>query len=235
MKILIISQCTGKKACGKNYPGQLVLADFQQGPAHVAACEAALPAAVHCPAGSMYIGDQHTLVMQGINAARAAGINIELWILSAGYGLIPEHRVIVPYEATFNDMPMEVLNAWALFLGSPATFQNLVHGAFDFGMVLLGDRYLRACTIGGHTSFGGRTLLLGTAAGIGPLVGLLNLRCRKAGPAEAHLLGGAGSTAIKGEIARLFLEKLAPLSEADRDHLVDLIMDPAIDPLSLIP
>ena len=235
MKILIISQCTGKKACGKNYPGQLVLADFRQGPAHVAARKAGLPAAEHRSAGTMYVGPEHILLMRGIHVARAAGIDIELWILSAGYGLISEHRIIVPYDATFNGMPMAVLDAWALALGAPAAFQNLVHGAFDFGMVLLGDRYLRACAIGGHTGFGGRSLLLGTAARIRPLIGLPNLRCRKAGPDEAHLLGGAGSMAIKGEIARLFLEKLAHSTAAGRIGLVNQIMNPAIDPLSLIP
>ncbi len=234
MKILIISSCTGKKRFGKNYPGQLSLADFQLGPAHVAAREAALPAAVRVPASDMYRGRQHTLTMQGISAARAAGIGVDLWILSAGYGLIPEHRVIVPYEATFRGMGQGALNAWALALGVPAAFALLVHRHYDFGLVLLGADYLRACDINFHTVFGGRTLLLGRPDAIAAPPPPHILRRQNVGPAEAGLVGEI-VTAAKGEIARRFLVELAPLNAAGRTSLVGQIMNPAIDPLNLIP
>lgn len=231
MKILIISPCTRDKFF--DHPNRLTMADFQNGPSVVAVRESELPMGVHSPAWAMYTGQQHTLTMKGISAARAAGIDIELWILSAGYGLIPGHRVIAPYEATFNDMGQEDLNARSLALGLPAAFTRLVQRPYDFGMVLLGADYLNAVNIGGAV-FNNTTLVLGSAAALAvPLPN--NARSRVAGAAEAHKLGGAGSTAIKGEIARRFLVELAARNAAGRTNLVGQIMNPDIDPLSLIP
>jgi len=232
MKILIISQCTGPKAV--DHPNRLTMADFQLGAVHVNAMAAALPANVHLPAGEMYTGQQHILLKRGIAVARANGIQVDLRILSAGYGLIPENQIIVPYEATFKGMTMGQLHAWARSLGVPQAFGQCIQNGYDFGMVLLGEKYLRACQIGPQATFGIKTLLLGSAAAIGHLPQLTNLRCRVAGPAEAHLLGGAGSTGIKGKIARRTLEKLAPLNPVGRTNLVNQIMNPNIDPLTLI-
>lgn len=58
--------------------------------------------------------------MEGVRQARGAtGIDIDLWILSAGYGLILGSQEIVPYECTFQGMKTAELREWAAYLQVP--------------------------------------------------------------------------------------------------------------------
>jgi hypothetical protein len=59
----------------------------------------------------MYTGQQHKRLLAGIKEAerRVPGLDVDLRIVSAGYGLIPDSNRIAPYEATFNDMGGEAL------------------------------------------------------------------------------------------------------------------------------
>ncbi len=59
MKILVITSCTGEKSVDS--PDRLTLADFKQGPTHVAAREAAL-AALLTPAELKLTGEQNEWV-----------------------------------------------------------------------------------------------------------------------------------------------------------------------------
>lgn len=97
MRLLVISSCTRDKR--HNSPAELAEPDFLD-PAHLARREQELR---HhsCPAGEMYTGRQHLLVRQGLGLLRRAGVQADLAIVSAGYGLIPEDRVIAPYNVTF--------------------------------------------------------------------------------------------------------------------------------------
>ena len=49
----------------------------------------------------MYQGDHWTAVLSLIQKAEMAGWDTDLWIASAGYGLIPAHAFLAPYAATF--------------------------------------------------------------------------------------------------------------------------------------
>ena len=128
MNIRIITQCTSRKAYSP--ANQLTLADFQAGPAAIAAKRAKLVDYL-LPAQDMYTGDQHQRLMRGYKKATtdaaAAGHpwQADLWILSAGYGLLPAAQRIAPYNATFKDMggPAKAA-AWAGQLDVPAAIRR---------------------------------------------------------------------------------------------------------------
>ena len=76
MKVLVITSCTSRKRD----------------------CET--------PAAEMYTGAQYTLLMEGLE--QVWGVYgkraIDLAIVSAKYGLLSEHDVIVPYNVTFQGL-----------------------------------------------------------------------------------------------------------------------------------
>ena len=136
MKILVITSCTGKKASKPE--NQLTLSDFQQGPEHLKRREQEL-SEYFLPAEKLYTGGQHIRLMHGVEALRRTDIEVELWIVSAGYGLIPGERELPPYETTFTGMGKK-LGAHAEFLNISTDFRQCVQKPYDMGPALL--RYL---------------------------------------------------------------------------------------------
>lgn len=225
MKIFVLTSCTGEKSV--DHPDQLTLADFQKGAAHVAKREKAL-AEVLRPAGELYTGEQHLRLLKGIEAARAAGVTVDLWILSAGYGIVPADRMLAPYEATFATMGAKELREWGDQLQVPAELRQLVARPYDYGLVLLGDNYLKACAISADLKFGGPTLLV---AGKGPVAKLPRIplvRTQVLSNAEATRFS-CGLVGLKGELASRLLPKLAA-----EPALLARLTDPATDILSLL-
>jgi hypothetical protein len=155
LKILILTSCTGEKAV--DHPKQLTLEDFQAGAKHVAKREKEI--ADFCrAAGEIYTGEQHLRLMRGVAAMRDAGggkskNEVNLHILSAGYGVIPESRLVAPYETTFATMKTKELRDWADALKVPEDFRKTVAGKYDLGLVLLGDNYLQACNLDAAVKF----------------------------------------------------------------------------------
>jgi hypothetical protein len=54
------------------------------------------------PAARLYSGDHWKIASQLPNAAKQAGVIADLWVVSAGYGLIPSHAAVASYSATFS-------------------------------------------------------------------------------------------------------------------------------------
>ena len=102
LKTLVITSCTGEK---KYHPdNQLTQDDFID--IEKLNCREKDLEQYKTPAGEIYTGMQHLRLMEGINVLRekyGADI-IDLYIVSAGYGLISEHREVIPYEVTFNPL-----------------------------------------------------------------------------------------------------------------------------------
>lgn len=144
MKINIITSCTGKKAF--TCADQLTLDDFKRGKDHVAVREGELAEFV-APAEEMYTGEQHLRLMRGVKHARNAGNEVDIWIVSAGYGVIHGSERIAPYNVTFSDMHSAELSDWALHLGVHQSLCKLLRQPVDGSLVLLGDRYLRAAAL----------------------------------------------------------------------------------------
>ena len=141
IKTLVITSCTGEK---KTHPeNQLLQQDFEN-KERLAVRELELKP-FSCAAGDMYTGMQHLRLMEGITNIRKILGNevLDLFIVSAGYGLIREDKQIVPYEVTFNNMNSSGIKEWSQKLHIHEDLNNVITN-YDLVFMLLGDKYLRA-------------------------------------------------------------------------------------------
>ncbi len=140
-RLLVITSCTGKKAI--YHTDQLRLLDFRT-PERLAERERSL-AKLQRPAGQMYTGRQHQRLMEGVRRLRQkyGHDEVNVQIVSAGYGLVPEGRLIAPYEATFNEMGLPEMRDWAKTLGIAAAVRTAAAES-PLVIFLLGSRYLEA-------------------------------------------------------------------------------------------
>ena len=102
MRILVITSCTGRK---KHKPwNQLKCEDFAS-PERLSQRTAELKD-FKDSAAEMYTGQQHRYLMAGLKQLREShGQTVaDLHIISAGYGLLSEDDVIVPYNVTFQEL-----------------------------------------------------------------------------------------------------------------------------------
>jgi hypothetical protein len=216
MRIVVVSSCTMKKSVES--PKGLTLLDFRKGPAHVRKREAELFDLLR-PAEDLYSGQQHVRLMRGVTALRGSGPTnskgpeIDLRILSAGYGLVPGSQILAPYEATFGGMGKTQLREWADTLGVPAAFRDAVGAPHDLAIVLLGDDYLDACSLDRSMLLGGPTLLYCGGAALKKLPKLDNLHAVALTLAEARLFS-LSRISLKGELGSRILWSLAARSRA---------------------
>jgi hypothetical protein len=219
VRIVVISSCSAEKAA--HHRDQLLLEDFEAGPKRVSQREAPLDELM-LPAEELYLGQQHKRMMRGIAAARSSSeLKISLHILSAGYGLVPAHRRLAPYDATFQGMKQTKLRAWADALGVPQALRTALAEPYDLALVLLGDTYLTACAFQAGMTLGGPTVVFcgkNRAKRMGPIDGVLAVPL---GNAHAKRFR-AGLVAIKGELTRRLLGRLVttpdwrpPLDDAE--------------------
>jgi len=230
-RILIITSCTGEKAV--THEKALTLDDFARGGEHLAKRENEL-SKLRTRAADLYTGQQHVRLMRGIQgiqeSANGSGSapQVDLWVLSAGYGLVPGNRKLAPYECTFQGMKAKQLRQWADELGIPTAFRKVVAEKYDLAMILLGDAYLKTCDIDDSIRFGGPTLLFcgNSVAKRLPRIG--NLRSVVLSNPEASRFS-CGLVGLKGEVADRLLSRVA-------DHRLDLkqLSDPAVDMLAAL-
>jgi len=96
-------------------------------------------------ASEMYQGRQHLSLMKGLTELREiyGGGIMDLAIISAGYGLLSEDDLIVPYEVTFSKMsPTEIKNL-GRELNIKENLQRLIAN-YHMAIFILGDKYLKA-------------------------------------------------------------------------------------------
>jgi hypothetical protein len=225
-RILIITSCTGEKSV--EHKQSLTLTDFRKGPEHVARREREL-AELLTPAEDLYSGQQHVRLMRGVRALRDSGqFVVDLWILSAGYGLVPADRKLAPYEVTFQGMKSVELRRWADVLNVPADFRSTLGSRHDLGLVLLGDEYLRACALDADVRLGGLTLLFCGTNTAKRLPRLTDLRTVILSPPEAKRFS-CGLVGLKGEVGSRLLTRLN-----ETPSLIAQLRDPATDVLGLL-
>ena len=218
MRIGVITSCTGEKSVSS--PDQLMREDFRQGDPHVRAREAAFSDLL-TPAEDLYMGLQHQHLMRGVRAARAAtGIEVDLSVLSAGYGLVTADQKLAPYEAAFFGMRRKEAYGWAQRLGTPAAIRGALAEPCDLCIVLLGNDYLRACALDEQIQLGGPKLFLcGNRAAL-RLPRIPNLHPVVLSYAEATSFS-CGLVGLKGEVAARVLENLANCPELIGGYLRD--------------
>jgi hypothetical protein len=108
-------------------------------------------------AEEMYAGDHWSVVLEACRFARKYSRRIELWVISAGYGLIPSTRMIKPYSATFasggsdsvwrgrgDGARVDFLQNWWRGLDHERSLEGLLSGRDDAVLIAAGAEYLTA-------------------------------------------------------------------------------------------
>lgn len=125
MKMLVVTQCTSRKATRP------------------------------LPAEQLYRGAQHFEILRGVYWARRAGWDVQVYIVSAMYGVIPGDRVITPYDQRFEGATARERGRE---LDIPAEFRRVVGlQHYDRGFVLLGADYWTAVDPRQEVGVGGLT------------------------------------------------------------------------------
>ena len=142
-RILVITSCTGEKRF--NTSNLLVQDDFRN--EEILKQRESELSEFSCQAALMYTGMQHLRLMEGVSLLRSSFTKdlIDVYIISAGYGLIEENKSIVPYEVTFNSMNNQEIKEWSKLLKINDSVSSLINtNKYDFVIFLLGDKYIRA-------------------------------------------------------------------------------------------
>jgi hypothetical protein len=202
-RLLVISSCTGDKA--EKTPRELKLEDFADAD-RLARREHEL-ASFRRPASVMYTGKQHKYLMLGVDKLRQIYGNnfLDLRIVSAGYGLIEENRVICPYDVTFSKMGKPQRRTWGRRLGLPGAVRAALDD-YDVVIFLLGSDYLDAIDPPIAAREGQRLVFLAKPSESSRLAGT-GVVTVPAGQSETRY--GAGYLALKGKMFERFAEALA--------------------------
>ncbi len=179
-------------------------------------------------AADMYTGIQHLRLMEGINLLRSSiGKEvIDLYILSAGYGLINEERIIAPYEVTFNSMNSKQILKWSNHLKIPQTLLKLISN-YDLILFLLGEKYIRALQLNLLKIYGNQKLVfLGGMNSFHLIPKNGNTAFIKLGPKEASDFS-YGLIGLKGYLFKLLANEVVRYEKKDIDLLELLYKKPS--------
>jgi hypothetical protein len=179
--VLVVSDCSARKRLRPpDAPSFEELMDPARRPA---ALERMAPLAL--PASQMYTGAHHVSVMRSLSRLRAAwpARRIDLAIVSAGYGVLDEHQLIVPYEASFSGLPRVLAVYLAQRLAIAEQLRRRLAN-YEVCVVLLGGTYL---TLAGPPLRADRQDVYFAAADV-PLDSVVHVR---AGVLQAKAMGVA--------------------------------------------
>ena len=139
-RILLITACTGSKTYRPD--DALRKEDFLDAERFKEKSKKLNPYLL--PAGKMYTGAQHLRLNEGVLALREKYGNdiVDVYIISAGYGLISENYPVLPYEITFNKMKKGEIVQWTQFLEIHKKMEELLP-YYDLVFFLLGEKYLQ--------------------------------------------------------------------------------------------
>ena len=204
MKILVITSCTGRKK--RKPPNQLKYEDFAS-PERLCQRTAELKD-FKCSAAEMYTGQQHRYLMAGLKQLREiyGQAVADLHIISAGYGLLSESDVIVPYNVTFRELKKKEILERSDNLQIHEQVETLIEG-YDLVFYLLGKEYVQALQLPFEVpDTVTQIFLLGT--GYGKLIPNLPItHFVPAGSDLARELGVMG-VALKGDVFKKICERV---------------------------
>jgi hypothetical protein len=206
-RVLVLSSCTGVKA--ENNGPSLAASDFARGRSYIEGRHRRDLAASLTAAEDLYRGQQHLRLMRGVHAARSAGtIDVDLRILSAGYGLVRGDDPLAPYEFTFQGMPRKHRRQWARDLAIPDAARAALSSSADLAVVLLGDEYLDTCALDATLTLGGPTFVFCGAQAALRLPTLPKLNIVRLGTEHTRAFR-CGLVGLKGEVGGRLLAYVA--------------------------
>ena len=237
MRTTVLTSCTGEKATSS--ASQLTKEDFAKGEDHVARRTKGLHKLTR-PAEKMYTGQHHTRLMRGVQAVRTQTTHpTHLWILSAGYGLIPADKTVAPYDCTFSGMRKAELCRWARSLSIPTDVRKVLARPFDLGLVLLSNDYLAACELYSEkppsgVTLGGPTLFFSSRSAAAGLRALPNAAVVTLANQEARRFS-CPLVSLKGELGGRVLSMFAHARDGTAtETLKRQLLDPSVDPYKLL-
>lgn len=214
-KIIVLTSCTGDK---QDAPFQLTQADFRLKDDHFRVRESELSDYL-TSAQHMYTGQQHIRLMRGVEALRNSGsYEIDLRIVSAGYGLIAGDTPIAPYECTFQTMKMHEIVEWSNYLGIPERVRQLFQQSADLILVALGEQYLSALQLDQSVRFAAPTIFFASAGSAKRIPGGVRIIPLMNEHAKRFRCGMVG---LKGELIGRILRHLATDGEVFWDAVLD--------------
>ncbi len=142
LRLIVVSACTARKANGDLDKDSQLTAEDLDDPARRKKGEARL-VDYRLPSAHMYVGNGHTFVRQAIQSLREHGYSVSHFILSAGYGLLGEADIIVPYNVTFSGAPKTWIRERGRRLRLKERFIAVAKG-YDRAILILGREYLEA-------------------------------------------------------------------------------------------
>jgi hypothetical protein len=160
------------------------------------------------PAERLYCGQHHIRLMRGVDYLRATGATVNVWIVSAGHGLVHGTEPLAPYEKTFQGRGTVERNAMASQLGIPQAVRAVLAHRANLTVVLLGEDYLHACQIHGPVEQGAPTLVFASASASLALSAIPGLHVVALGVEHTRQFA-AGLVALKGEVGGRLLAALA--------------------------
>jgi len=204
MKIRILSSCTGEKRYSP--ANKLTQVDFEQLHTTEFPIIEKRIEVYRTIAEELYIGQQHLRLMEGVRHFRKifGDESVELWILSAGYGIIPGNKIIVPYECTFKGLQSANFRKWVYKLHIPNKAQEFFSKQSDVCFVLLGDLYLKALFLDAFTEFTSPTIFLASKLSQKRIKGIGRLNVLPLSNKEAKQFS-CGLIGLKGELCKRFL------------------------------
>jgi hypothetical protein len=139
--ILVITPCSARKAYRPPIPP--TYDDLVSSDRRAAAFERL--AIQQLPARDMYTGQHHRSVLRNVDRLRRElpDVNCKVVIVSAGFGVLDETSLIVPYEATFSGLRRQDAISRAHQLSIRKELEERLSVA-DIGIFMLGNAYLEA-------------------------------------------------------------------------------------------
>jgi hypothetical protein len=151
------------------------------------------------PAEDLYRGQQQIRLMRGVKTARGQGVRVDVYIVSAWFGLVPGHLQMAPYDFTWTGRPAWEVRRGHKSLGLAAALNKVFKLSYDIVLIGLGQNYVPEGTdfdscLGTLVRFTARPYNQGRYAEV------------PAGVREAKLFR-CGVAALKGEMIGRVLER----------------------------
>lgn len=157
-------------------------------------------------ARDMYLGNQPRELTSAVDMLRSIrGVQVDYYIVSAGFGLLSEDDIVPPYECSFTGMRKTELVARASSLDIEHDFCEVCRSHYDLSYLALGSEYMTAL---GHSW---KEVLTGTLLVFHAVIAKADTVLLPCSAATVKTLSSVGHlihgiTGYKGDLLRILAE-----------------------------